>query len=337
MLINSKITPVHSMTDVDSIAFPCQLLELVALKASIPVLGLWVLLCNQQGQVQHNKVEFCQKYHISTHAFDKTMAKLAELNLVWRQHSIGNDDWHVANLPKELTNKLQLLLSEMESLLVAEQLQAKQPPVDKKSAIVEFHNRSNGLASAKVQSQQWESLKLGEEFFQIAATKIPQELVNQYWDSFIAGADKRAEVVPEKKLLFKKWKAYIANVSVNLAVSERRFSNNIERKAKQNSQREQNNINAWQLLMDQRIPQELSFSAAINNLAAVENDVWHGFIQQNMRYKNEIMNPTNLQYAFEEYCKTSGQKFLRKSTAPESELDEQLNDTSWANNLDDVL
>ena len=325
------------MTDIDSIAFPCQLLELVALKASIPALGLWVLLCNQRGQTQHNKVEFCQKYQISTHAFDKTMVKLAELNLVWRQHSIGKDDWHVANLPKDLTQKLHLLLDEMESLFVAKHLQVKQHPVDKKSVRIELRNSSNGLAPAQDQSQQWESLELGEDFFQIAATKIPQELVNQYWDSFIAGADKRAELVPERKLLFKKWKAYIANVSVNLAVSERRFSSNAERKVKHNSQREQNNINAWQLLMEQRIPQELSFSAAINNLAAVENDVWLGFIQQNMRYKNETMNPTNLQYAFEEYCKTSGQKFLRKSAAPESELDEQLNDTSWANNLDDVL
>ncbi len=343
MLINSQITPQHLMTDLDTVSLPVQLVEYVALNASIPVLGLWVLLCNQKGQSQHNKNQFCQKYQLSPQAFDKAMSKLMQLDLAWRQQSIGKDDWHVANLPQQLTTQLHTLLGEMENLFAAQSLQTKPRSANQQSAsgnlssVLETNVSAVADNKSDLKAQGWDSLILAEDFYQIATTKIPAELINQYWDSFVASADKRAEPVPDRKQLFKKWKSYIANVSVNLAVSERRFSNNIQRKAQQNSLTEQKNIDAWQLLMEQRIPQELSFSAAMNNLAQVENDVWHGFIQQNIRYKNETMNPTNLRYAFEEYCKTSGQKFLRKSGNAETELDQQLNDTSWANNLDDVL
>ena len=73
MLIDSKVTSLSSLTHIDTIAFPSQLIEFVALKASIPTLGLWVLLCSQKLSNQQTKSDFCNKYQLSTSAFDKTM------------------------------------------------------------------------------------------------------------------------------------------------------------------------------------------------------------------------------------------------------------------------
>jgi len=368
MLIDSKVTPLNSLANIDTIVFPSQLIEFVALKASIPALGLWVLLCSQKLTSQETKNNFCQKYQLSTAAFDKTMSKLESLNLAWQAQTVGVDDWHVANLPKNIAEQAESFLGQIESLFTTEQTNATQASANNVQP-TQFHSSqtdSNQLSPNRLSPNQtnqtpsahfidfdsstsnnyqmtnepkesWDSLELPLDFFDIAATKIPKELVQQYWDSFIAANDNKGEVVPERKLLYKKWKAYIANVSVNLAVSDRRFSNNVERKAQSINLRDQKNIEAWQLMLEQRIPQELAYEAMMNNLTAVENDVWLGFIQQNIRFKNEVMNPTSLKYAFEEYCKTSGQKFLRKQSVPESQLDVQLNDTSWANNLDDVL
>ena len=82
---------------------------------------------------------------------------------------------------------------------------------------------------------------------------------------------------------------------------------------------------------------EYSIEKEESLLDNVENDVWKGFIQQNIRYKNEPLNHTRLRYSFEEYCKTNGQKFIKKVKPQAKEIDHQLDDTSWANNLDDVL
>jgi len=348
MLIDSKVTSLSSLAHIDTIAFPSQLVEFVATKASIPTLGLWVLLCSQKLSNQQTKTAFCSKYQLSTAAFDKTMTKLATLNLAWQSQSIGIDDWHVANLPQTLAKQAESLLTQIEDLFAVEQSAPNQILAEQKfpeqvtssevTHAISFDSQDNNhyqMVSEPI--LQWDSLELALDFFDIAATKIPKELVQQYWDSFIASGDNKGEPVPERKLLFKKWKAYIANVSVNLAVSDRRYSNNIERKAQTMNLRDQQNVDAWQKMLEQPIPHELAFETDMNNLGAVLNDVWLGFIQQNIRFKNETMNHNSLKYAFAEYCKTSGQKFLRKQAVPETQIDEQLNDTSWANNLDDVL
>lgn len=346
MLIESKITPLNSLTDIDTIVLPSQLIEFVALKASIPALGLWVLLCSQKVNSSQTKQSFCEKYQLSNAAFDKTMNKLASLNLAWQTHTVGVDDWQVANLPKDLTEQAESFLGQLENLFISEQSTPPAVSADKinqsaYSSSVQYFNIDNSLNTqyqvSSAPLQQWDTLELPLDFFDIAATKIPKELVQQYWDSFIATNDNKGEVVPERKLLYKKWKAYIASVSVNLAVSDRRFTNNVEQKAQTMNLRDQQNIDAWQALMEQPIPQDLTFETDMNGLSDAANDVWLGFIQQNIRFKNEVMNHNSLKYAFAEYCKTSGQKFVKKQSAADSQIDEQLNDTSWANNLDDVL
>jgi len=365
MLIYSKITSLDSLSKVDTLSIPAKLIDHIALKASIPALGLWVLLCNQVIGTNRSKIDFCKTYQLSQAAFDNTMAKLATLNVAWQEQDLGSEDWVVANLPKALALQTEKFLFQLENMFNMDDLSGDEVAREFEQPIFEFHQHQQtshstntpavniavhsalnkedetahiGMYRPPTSTQhRWDSLELALDFFDIAATKVPKELVQQYWDSFISTNDNKGEVVPARALLFKKWKAYIANVSVNLAVSDRRYSNNIERKVKSNNIREQKNIDAWQALLEQRIPQEQSYSAMMSNLATVENDVWLGFVQQNIRFKNDPMNPTTLQYAFEEYCKTNGQKFLRKKDVPSTEIEQQLNDTSWANNLDDVL
>jgi hypothetical protein len=180
-------------------------------------------------------------------------------------------------------------------------------------------------------------LQLAKEFYDLAVLKLPQDLIEHYWDCFISTNDNKGELVPEHRVLLKKWKSYIANVSVNLAVSQRRYQNSIKESSQVKDIRAQKNIDFWSALLEHPIPQNLAFIATINNLSDVETEVWRGFVQQNIRFKAEPMNPNPLQYAFEEYCKTTGQKFKQKGNMAPSDFDNTLDDTSWAQNLDDVL
>jgi|GEM_PF-2475355 len=339
MLIFSKVNSLDSLSNLDTVSIPSKLIEYVATRAGIPALGLWVLLCNQTTSSKMTKELLCQKYNLSEAAFDKTMKKLQALNLAWHEYDPGfENDWFVSNLPKAIAIHTEKFLFQLENLFSNEEFGLDKIENEVEQAFVKADDVDLSTSNNTLNNQhRWETLELSADFLNVASTKIPKELVHQYWDSFTSSNDIKGEIVPERNVLFKKWKAYIANVSVNLAVSERRHSNNLEVRAKNNSVREKNNIDAWQALLEQPIPQAQSFTAAINNLSNVENDVWIGFIQQNIRFKNDPMNLTNLQYAFEEYCKTTGQKFLRKKAAQPSEFDYHLSDTSWANNLDDVL
>lgn len=333
MLIFSKVNSLDSIASIETLSLSNKLIEYVASKAGIPALGLWVLLCNQITTGSVDRRAFCQKYSLAEGAFDKTIVKLANLNLAWHEQDSGfEQDWFISNLPKAITTQTEQFLFQLENLFKNEDFGLGS--VSNTQSFIDIEP----IATVKIDNRySWDKLALEPEFYNLAALKIPKELIEQYWDTFISSNDQKGEIVPARPVLYKKWKSYIANVSVNLAVSDRRFSNQMEQKAKKYTLTEQKNIEAWQALLEQKIPQVQSFSAAMNNLSQVENDVWIGYIQQNIRYKNDPLNNTNLQYSFEEYCKTTGQKFLKKQSAPPKEIDNQLNDTSWANNLDDVL
>jgi len=341
MQIFNKTTSLDSSKQIESLVISKKLIEYVGLKAGIPALGLWVLLCNQAGGTKLTQTTFCQTYGLPESAFEKTMKKLAALNLAWHEQDQGfQKDWYVSNLPKALTVQTESFLFQLESFFTQKDLTNSSfdgTPINNLVNVVTAEPKISAYTATEQSSYQWDSLVLLQDFHDIAASKIPKELVQQYWDSFTSSNDNKGEVVPSRNILFKKWKSYIANVSVNLAVSDRRFSNNVERKKQSVSLIEQKNIEAWQALLEQKIPQIQSYSAMMSNLSTVEDDVWLGFIQQNIRFKNSLMNNTTLQYAFEEYCKTTGQKFLKQKASAPSEFDDTLNDTSWANNLDDVL
>jgi hypothetical protein len=338
MQIFNKTTSFDPSKQIDSLVISKKLIEYVALKAGIPALGLWVLLCNQVSTSKLTQAAFCQSYGLPESAFEKTMNKLAGLNLAWHEQDQGfQTDWCVSNLPQTLTKQTESFLFQLNAFFAQDDL-ANESFDGKRLANVVTEEPRAIVNNANLSTDyHWDTLVLQQDFHDVASTKIPKELVQQYWDSFTSSNDNKGEMVPSRSVLFKKWKSYIANVSVNLAVSDRRFTNNIERKKQSISLTEQKNIAAWQALLEHKIPQIQSYSAMMSNLSTVENDVWLGFIQQNIRFKNSLMNNTTLQYAFEEYCKTTGQKFLKQKASAPSEFDDTLNDTSWANNLDDVL
>lgn len=335
MQVFTKVTPLNALTDGASISLSSSLVQYVALNAGIPALGLWTLLCSVQQADQSSKERFCEKYNLTAAAFDKTMNKLAALNLVWQEADSGfEQDWFVANVPKKVADLTEYFMFELKTLFEQgdfSSTQAEQPAStfaeQQLNIVPDYEQLNNG---------NWQQLRLEQDFFDLGVIKLPAELVPQYWDTFIASNDNKGELVPPRNVLLKKWKSYVANVSVNLAVSERRSAQNFERKVEQNTAAQQRNIEAWQALLETKIPQAQSFSAAMHNLSNVEDDVWLGFIQQHIRLKSEPLNLTNLQYAFEEYCKTTGQKFLKQVAVPK-EIDNTLNDTSWADNLDDIL
>lgn len=333
MLVVKKCYAVDDLIQGESISIPVTLVELVASKVGVAALGLWVLLSSQRKP--ETMANICQQYSISQASFDSVMAKLQALQLAWQQldHQ-RNQQWMVSNLPKPLMSMAEQLAVDLEHALQSgdpfnyQSSQSVAPTLQ----VVEMSQEP----AAKTGSN-WTDLKLDDACSGIAFTKLPHDMIKHYWDCFVSSNDVKGTQVPERSLLIKQWRSYVNNISTNLAISNKRYINTVDNNTKAKQSREQLNQQGWQALLEQPIPQEQAFIAAINNLASVEQDVWLGFVQQNMRFKNDVMNKTNLKYAFEEYCKTSGQKFKQRQSAARNEFDQQLNDTSWANNLDDVL
>ena len=336
MKISARIHESNVLSHTEGLFLPKNLVNLIAERIGVSALGLWIVMCTSPSD--SSKQHICQKFNVPEQSFDKVISKLKRLNLVWSEYEFGEQELNVSNLPKPLFDSIEATVFEFQQAISSDSAFSYRQD-DYISPVLVSEKLAENIENDTQESQSWYDLILDQVLIDIAiaSAKLPPDSISGYWESFISSNELRGEVIPGKDLLRKKWRAYIAKVSVNLTVSDRRYNNAIQEQQEQKTARQQANIEAWQGLLEQHIPQDLSFLAAINNLAKVEQDVWQGFVQQNIRFKNEVMNKTNLKVAFEEYCKTTGQKFKQQLSKPNNQFDQQINDKAWAANLDDVL
>lgn len=128
--------------------------------------------------------------------------------------------------------------------------------------------------------------------------------------AFTAKLDSENEIpTSDIERLQKRFFSYAQSTMINFKQSNHRYNHAIDRTKKaQQSAGEQ-----WESIRT-NIPENLLSVFPIHGLDRVQAEVWSGFVNQEITRKHDVPNINRMKSMLEEYCQSTGRKFLNRNT-----------------------